>query len=71
VLAGCESELIGSFPGTPNLCMCVGWETPLPGLEYHGPNRRQAEARGGTNQQWQDRLADRSGGTGGLEHRLP
>jgi hypothetical protein len=25
--------------------MCVGWDTPLPGLEYHSPKRMQAERR--------------------------
>ncbi len=32
-------------PGTPKRCMCVGCETPLPGLENHIPNRRAAERR--------------------------
>ena len=34
----CESEPIMVLPGIPNRCMCVGCETPLPGLEYQRPN---------------------------------
>ena len=33
------------LPGIPNRCMWVGWETPLPALEYHSPNRWQADRR--------------------------
>ncbi len=35
----CESDPASDAPGRPNLCMCTGWETPLPGREYQSPNR--------------------------------
>ena len=41
----CESDPTSVAPGTPKRCMCVGCETPLPGLENHSPNRRAAERR--------------------------
>src|ERR1700761_1827052 len=34
----CESEPTMVLPGIPNRCMCVGCDTPLPGLENHSPN---------------------------------
>ena len=41
----CESEPDIVLPGTPKRCMCVGCETPLPGLEYHSPKRAHADRR--------------------------
>ena len=40
-----ESEPASDAPGTPNRCMCTGWDTPLPGLEYHRPNRWHADRK--------------------------
>jgi hypothetical protein len=41
----CESEPASVLPDTPNRCMCTGCDTPLPGLEYQSPYRRQADRR--------------------------
>jgi len=40
-----ESEPTIVLPGIPKRCMCVGCETPLPGLENHNPNRCEAVRR--------------------------
>jgi hypothetical protein len=39
----CESDPTMLLPGLPKRCMCVGWDTPLPGLENHRPKRPAAD----------------------------
>ena len=41
----CESDPTIVLPGIPKRCMCVGCDTPLPGLENHSPNRWAAVRR--------------------------